>query len=689
MPKTFASKGKVECAYCGRKIRRDKLKDHCSLKHKRLPAREKGLQDIQSLLGKNPINPQVGFSDDYPAERVRDEDDVEDSIQNLSSSENENEDQATIMEEVGLSDGDIEMVEASAMASGATEGSDNDADIALGDVHSCPLIDKTLPYPTDPAHFVNEPLTPELCKAILMEGPCQPGLNDEFDFPKNGKGRCFIRQWYQPKLKNGMTTYRDWLMYSPQKNCAYCLPCWLFADKSCHEYNSTFSDPNEGFKRWRDGVAKLSAHENSNLHKQSVKTMIETKLRLRLEKTVNQEQLRARERQVAENRKVLCRLIDATLFLAKQNLAFRGHKESSAKDLQTAHSCFGKVTQNGNFLELVKLLAKYDASLAHHLASAPRNASYLSPKIQNEFTGSVAEEIQKRITAEVKEAHYYGVIMDSTIDISHVDQLSFCIRYIDANFQIQERFLLFTDIKKSDSQSLFDTLKDILADLQLDMKLIRSQSYDGAANMSGRHTGLQTRVKEENNLAFYVHCCAHNLNLVLCDACSDCTESVSFFGTIQKLYNFFTNSQPRHSALEDAFAELNLSPIALHKQCETRWYCKQDAVKSVKDAYPALLLALENLEKTERNKVAHSDIKGLLTAISNVEFLVMLEIWLEILTDIRSLSEYLQKKSMDLMTASNSVKSVLTTLHNNRNEVHFNELLDKAKTVADFEDLAK
>lgn len=30
----------------------------------------------------------------------------------------------------------------------------------------------------------------------------------------------------------------------------------------------------------------------------------------------------------AENRKVLSRLVDVTLFLAKQNLAFRGHREN-------------------------------------------------------------------------------------------------------------------------------------------------------------------------------------------------------------------------------------------------------------------------------------------------------------------------------------------------------------------------
>ena len=98
----------------------------------------------------------------------------------------------------------------------------------------------------------------------------------------------------------------------------------------------------------------------------------------------------------------------------------------------------------------------------------------------------------------MKAAHYYGIILDSTIDIAYVDQLLVCIRYVDEEFKVQERFILFTEVKKSDSQYLFDTLTRILEELGLDVRLIRSQSYNEAANMSGHKSGLQTRVKEVN-----------------------------------------------------------------------------------------------------------------------------------------------------------------------------------------------
>ncbi len=41
------------------------------------------------------------------------------------------------------------------------------------------------------------------------------------------------------------------------------------------------------------------------------------------------------------------------------------------------------------------------------------------------------------------------------------------------------------------------------------------QSYVGASVMSSKHAGVQTQIKDVAKHAFYIHCCAHCLNLVL------------------------------------------------------------------------------------------------------------------------------------------------------------------------------
>ena len=50
-------------------------------------------------------------------------------------------------------------------------------------------------------------------------------------------------------------------------------------------------------------------------------------------------------------------------------------------------------------------------------------------------------------------------------------------------------------------------------------KLI-SQTYDGAATMSGRVKGVQTQIRATYPHAYFVHCYAHQLNLIMKQTCS-------------------------------------------------------------------------------------------------------------------------------------------------------------------------
>ena len=63
--------------------------------------------------------------------------------------------------------------------------------------------------------------------------------------------------------------------------------------------------------------------------------------------------------------------------------------------------------------------------------------------------------------------------------------------------------------------------------------------------MAGKRSGLRTRLQEENNLAVYMHCNAHYLNLVLCAACDGNDETRNFFSTLSGLYDFVMNAPNR------------------------------------------------------------------------------------------------------------------------------------------------
>jgi len=53
--------------------------------------------------------------------------------------------------------------------------------------------------------------------------------------------------------------------------------------------------------------------------------------------------------------------------------------------------------------------------------------------------------------------------------------------------------------------------------------------------MSGKYTGMQRILKNENSLVDYIPCAGHSLNLVGQSAVNCCVEAVSYFGLLQHL----------------------------------------------------------------------------------------------------------------------------------------------------------
>lgn len=128
--------------------------------------------------------------------------------------------------------------------------------------------------------------------------------------------------------------------------------------------------------------------------------------------------------------------------------------------------------------------------------------------------------------------------IDSTPDLTHVDQLSMIIRYVSVtSHEATERFLSFIPIESHNGEYLANIILTFFVDQQIDIKNARRQLYDNAANMPGRYNGVQAKIIEKNPLSFYIPCTAHSLNLAGVCAAESCLEATRFF--VQQLFSFF------------------------------------------------------------------------------------------------------------------------------------------------------
>ena len=84
-------------------------------------------------------------------------------------------------------------------------------------------------------------------------------------------------------------------------------------------------------------------------------------------------------------------------------------------------------------------------------------------------------------------------------------------------------------VKETSSEALKKDFVEMLGSHKLPISRIRGQGYDGASNMRGEFNGLQKLIRDDNPYAFYIHCFAHQLQLVVVAVSECCTAIKDFF----------------------------------------------------------------------------------------------------------------------------------------------------------------
>ena len=385
-------------------------------------------------------------------------------------------------------------------------------------------------YPTDRGHFCEDLHDADLKKMILQYGSCRPGGSFEYIKEDGSVSSNFSARYYNKHVK-GISIPRLWLCYSMELKKPYCEVCWLFADRSLHNYESQRGWVNGVDGTGRNLLGKIKRHENTHMHVQAAPVYAAWKAGKNFDEK-NEEQIRKNFRFWV---KVLHRIVTIILTLASLSLAFRSHKEN-LKD---------GYCEGGNFLDMVALLAEYDEVLAEVVSFPARTTNYLSAAIQNKLIELLARSVRSSLVGKINTSPFCSIILDSISDISRVDQLSVVVRWVqivDDKCSVVERFMGFVKITNPDAKGVASTARTFIESLGIDFHRIRGQGYDGATVISGVHSGVQTLIKEMVSFPVpFVHCGCHNLNLVINDAVDSVMDNRNFFDVLGAIFSFSDN----------------------------------------------------------------------------------------------------------------------------------------------------
>lgn len=486
------------------------------------------------------------------------------------------------------------------------------------------------------------------------------------------KNRKFSNRFYNRVLDNGKTIPRDWLIYSPKNNSVYCFCCRLFGSNKATKFANV-----DGYSDWIHITTSLKKHETSQPHMKAYLCWKSFETNLKSHNTIDANMQNLLDIEMQSWKEVLKRIVTIVSFLGTQSLAFRGSSDNLFEE------------NNGNFLQLIKAVAKFDFVQANHLRKIKDQETrnmYLSKSIQNEIINMIAGAVRNKILLMINDAKYFSIIVDATPDLSHTEQITLIIRFVhktpENKIEIREHFMGFLVAKGTTGQSLMDLLLSELNRLGLRIENCRGQGYDNGSNMKGKNIGMQALIKEIEPRAFYVPCASHSLNLVVNDAVKTSLEGVKFFDIVQQIYVFFSRSTSRWNIFKKYVSGLTVKPLS-----ETRWESRIDAIKPLKRQ-----LAEINEALIEAGEVGDAETKVMAESLSNkileFKFICSLLIWHDILEKNKVTSKYLQGPKQDLSTAVDILRSTKKFLKKMRSEKKFNEYVTAASEMAKALDVA-
>ncbi|KAL4088600.1 hypothetical protein QTP88_023689 [Uroleucon formosanum] len=526
-------------------------------------------------------------------------------------------------------------------------------------------------YPNDPALVNSSEITSEYLSYMISIGPCQPLASNipGKSFPKrkqNNIFRSFHDTYYYKMLPDKSTVKRTWVSYSPSIDRVYCIVCKLFGTTK----GKTNSLSREGTNDWQHISTRLNEHESSIDHLNSV---IRYSMYVKNNRVdVNDLRLTSNTK-VAENRETVKVIIEIIIYLARQNIPFRGHDESVNS------------LNRGNFLQLVKLLSHHHPILSHHMAkidnSIKKNRlTFLSNVSQNTLIHILGEIVRKNIFTSVAKAGKFSVIIDTTTNVACLEQFSMILRFVDESGHIKERLVALEVVDDSSGRGMFNLFCNICSTYGLNWKSnLIAQSYDGAASMQGQYSGVRTLVQQQNPRAIYVWCFSHVLNLVVVDTCDSCKETRNFFGNIQSLKEFMRARKRTALFLEyqkKFFPDKR--PLRMKTFSTTRWTSHHRSLFVIFEKFKAIVATLEDFSESI-DRLCSSTANNLLKNITSFSFVTVMFLMNKIFDITTPLSTYLQTPSNDYIQALTMVDIADQRLSKLRTQESVDTILQESK----------
>ena len=282
------------------------------------------------------------------------------------------------------------------------------------------------------------------------------------------------------------------------------------------------------------------------------------------------------------------------------------------------------------------------------------------------FIQIIVKSIVEEIGGDV-----FCLLVDESADVSGKEQMAVVLRYVDKLGLIKERLIGVVHVSETSASCLKSNIDNLFAKYGLSMTQVRGRGYDGASNMRGEFNGLRALIMRENSSAYYIHCFAHQLQLVIVAVAKKNDDISVFFDMVSLVINIAGASCKRKDMIRESQQERVSKAIcsgqltsgtrlnqeqSLQRAGDTRWSSHYKTLLRISSLFPDVIEVLKYVEKEGPTDAKRHQAHGLLDYMKDFDFVFSLKLMLLILGHANSLSLSLQRKDKDILEAMTEVK---------------------------------
>uniref|UniRef100_J3M4N8 DUF4371 domain-containing protein n=1 Tax=Oryza brachyantha TaxID=4533 RepID=J3M4N8_ORYBR len=313
--------------------------------------------------------------------------------------------------------------------------------------------------------------------------------------------------------------------------------------------------------------------------------------------------------------------------------------------------------------------------------------------MQNILVKSCAEMTIQTIVNEIGDG-YFSVLIDTPHDTLMLDRISVIVRFLNRQGQVIERLLGVEHTSVDTGPLMKVSLDGLLACHGLSISKLRGQGYNVTSNMREEFDELKSIILKENPHAYYIHCFASQLQLVVVSVARNNKVVCGFFCYVDKIVKAMGDScrakdemlQEQYGKIKkivksDTLPEIGMYPknVLVGPAAHTRWGSYCTTLLNLLTMWDEVLDALVNMYDNGIYPEQGSIPSDMIEQMESFEFVFVLHLMMHVLISTKDLSYLLEHKGKCIMNSLELIAPVKNTLQDLK-ENQWVDLLEEVKS---------